>query len=368
MSIKLLNAVIDIFKVGQDKDTIIIRGIIDPASLPEIRVAPYQREVVPGSRVKDLKRALKTSTVPDIELGMRGESHRMHEAKAEEGVTFYLQDDVFVIDGLQRISAAKDLVGEEPAAQPRIGALVHLNTTEEWEAERFRILNQDRLKLNSNILLRNSRNKSPAIDMIFRLTQDDGFVLCNRVQWSQRKARLELLTALILCHTTGYLHSRFGPGKSSDVGIAISLDTTMGIVGRTIMRENVKTFFEVLDECFGIKRITYGHSATVLRRTFLIVWADLFTRHADFWRGNRLFVASELKAKIAKFPINDPEVVRLASSGGKAKEILYQLAFDHVNSGKRTRRLTPVDGMQPKVSSAMAAKSEESAEEIGATS
>lgn len=348
MSVKLLNAVVDIFKVGDDKETIIIRGVVDPECLKEIKVASYQREVVPGARVKDLKIALRNSTVPDIELGMRGEKYRVHES--ENGDTFYLQDDVFVIDGLQRKSAGQSLISEDPTAKPRIGALVHINTDEEWEAERFRILNQERLKLNSNILLRNSRSRSPAVDMIFRLTQDDSFALCNRVQWSQRKARMELLTALILCQTAGFLHSRFGPGRGKDINMISGLDTTMVKVGRTTMRDNVKTFFEVLEECFGIRRIIYSHSATVIRRTFLVVVADLFTHHSIFWQGYRLVVDKRMKEKIAKFPINDPEVVRLASSGGKAKDILYQLFLEHVNSGKRKFRLTEADS-RPKETS-----------------
>lgn len=235
-------------------------------------------------------------------------------------------------------------------AEPRIGAVVHLDTNEEWEAERFRILNQERSKLNVNILLRNLRPHSPALDMIHRLCQDETFVLFNKVQWSQRMARSEILTAMVLCQTAGYLHSRFGPGRglSSPNDTASALDKTMEVVGRTTMRDNVKTFFEILDECFGVRRIVFHHGAVFIRRSFLVCLADLFTRHINFWRGQRLFVERDLRFKIQKFPINDPEVMRLAASGGKAKDILYQLLVDHVNSGKRTRRLQPVDGMEPK--------------------
>jgi len=347
MSLKLLNGVVDIFKVG-GQETIIIRGIVDPESFGDILVAPYQREVLPGAKVRTLMDALKNSTVPDIELGMRGNKHRINTGEGDTE-TFYLQDAVFVIDGLQRISAAKKLVAEDPSATPRIGAVVHLDTTEEWETERFRILNQERSKLNSNILLRNLRPKSEAIDMVYRLCEDETFVLFNRVQWTQRMARSEIIPATVLCQTTGYLHSRFGPGRGSisPIETSTSLDKTMKVVGRTTMRDNVKTYFEVLDECFGVRKVVYHHGAAFIRRNFLICLADLFTRHVNFWRGHRLFVEKDLRMKIAKFAINDPEVTRLASSGGKAKEILYSLLLQHVNSGKRTRRLQLVDGMEP---------------------
>jgi len=349
MSLKLLNGVVDIFKID-GKETIIIRGIIDPESMGDILVAPYQREVLPGSKVKTLMDALETSTVPDIELGMRGSKHRVTQAEGSNSQMFYLQDSVYVIDGLQRISAAKQLIGSKPEVKPRIGALVHLDTTEEWETERFRILNQERSKLNANILLRNLRPKSEALDMIFRLCGDETFVLCNRVQWMQRMARVEIIPATVLCQTLGYLHSRFGPGRGTitPCETASCLDKTMGVIGRTTMRDNTKTFFEVLDECFGVRKVVYHHGAAFIRRNFLICLADLFTRYENFWRGHRLFVEKDLRMKIAKFPINDPNVINLASSSGKAREILYMLILDHVNSGKRTRRLKLSDGMEPK--------------------
>lgn len=348
MSVRLDNATIDIFKVGE-QDTIIIRGVIDPESLRLIQVAPYQREILPGAKVKMLMNALRTSTVPDVELGMRGEKYQVREVDRHDA--FYLQNDVFVIDGLQRISAAKKLIDLDPTAKPRIGAVVHLSTTEEWEAERFRILNQDRTRLNVNVLIRNLRTQSPAIDMVYKLVQDETFVLCNRVQWSQRMSRTEILSAATLCQTVGFLHSRFGGGgrqNSNPQEMGAGLSRLMEIVGRTTMRDNVKTFFEILDECYGVKRIVFHQSAPYIRRTFLVTLADLFTRHTNFWRGQRLFVERDLRTKISKFPMTDPEIMRLCSSSGTAGSILYQLLLQHVNSGKRTRKLQPVDGLVPK--------------------
>ncbi len=345
MGIKLLNASVDIFKIDGE-ETIIIRGILDTETLDEIKVGPYQREAIPGIRMKKLVEAMKTSTVPDVELGMRGDHYRVTAEKVKgEGDTFHLLDPVFVIDGLQRKTACKLAIIANPSLKPRIGAVIHVGTNPKWEAERFRILNQERLKLNSNILLRNARTTNPAVDMIYRLTEDPGFVLHNRVQWSQRKARTELTTALILCSVAGYLHSRFGPGRGSDMQAAANLDKTMEVVGRTTMRDNILTFFEVLEECFGVKCIAYSDRATVLRSSFLLCVAEIFTSHANFWKGNRLFVEKSLRAKIHGFPIGDPEVVRLSSSGGKAKEILYIMMLDHINSGKRTKRLVKVDGL-----------------------
>lgn len=348
-SVKLVKAAIDIFSKPGGGETIVIRGVIDPTTLESIQVGGYQREILPTAKISSLMKALKTSTVPDVELGMRGDKHQVREGE-NGGEAYYLQDPTFVIDGLQRITAAKRLMEAEPGVLPRIGALVHLDTTEEWEKERFRILNQERTRLNVNILLRNARDKSEATDMLFRLCQDPTFALCNRIQWAQRMARTELMPALVLCQTIGILHARFARGTRgySPQEVTSALDSIQTTVGRNILRDNIKTFFEILDECFGIRRVVYQHAAIHLRRTFLVTVADIFTRHNNFWNGYRLSVERRLREKLAKFPTSDPEISRLAGSGGKAKDILYQLIIEHINSGKRTRRLTPADGLTPK--------------------
>jgi len=363
-SIKLVKAAVDIFTLPGGKETIVIRGVIDPGTLANIQVGSYQREILPGAKIGALMKALRTSTVPDIELGMRGDKYHVRDGEGNEEA-YYLQDPTFVIDGLQRITAAKRLMEAEPAIQPRIGALVHLETTEEWEKERFRILNQERTRLNVNVLLRNAKDKSPATEMLYRLCQDQTFALYNRVQWTQRMARTELMPALVLCQTIGILHARFtrGTRSTSPQDMANALDAIQETVGKNILRENIKTFFDILDECFEVRRIVYHHAAIHVRRTFLITLAEIFTRHSNFWSGYRLTVEKRLREKIAKFPTSDPEVSRLAGSGGKAKDILYQLLVEHINSGKRTRRLATVDGFTPKTLAPSSSVSEQESPE-----
>jgi|SRR3989344_1413932 len=349
MSVRLLKAAIDIFKptVEGAEETIILRGVISPESLNEILVDSYQREILSAAKIRDLSRAIETSTVPDVELGMRGDKHQVRNPDTDDEV-YILQDPVFVIDGLQRITAGRQLLQENRDSAPRLGAVVHFDTTPAWEKERFRILNQERTRLDVNVYLRNMRTEHDSIDMIYKLCEDSSFVLHARVKWQQNMLRTQIIPALSLCKVTGVLHSQFGPGRTNQCNeLANALDTTMAVVGRTTMRDNLKTFFELIDECFGVRRIVFAHGAMHMRGNFLLALADILTRHLDFWRGNRLFIEQDLKRKIAKLPINDPEVGRLCSSSGKAREILYQIILDHINSGKRTRRLRRVDGVVP---------------------
>lgn len=335
MSIKLTNAALDIHQRG-NTDTLVIRGVIDPMSLKDIKIDSYQRENVSKGKILALANAIEKSSVPDIELGMRGEKHQ----ERDNGKTFILQDDIYVIDGLQRITAALEVIRRPQASMPRIGALVHLNTTFDWERERFRILNQERTKISPNVLLRNRRQDNPSIDMIAHLTEDKAFALCNRISWAQNMCRGQILPALTLCKTIGRLHARFGPGRGSDlIELSNGLDKIMEKIGRNTLRENAKEFFDLLDHCFGVRRLVYVHSAVQTKSTFLQTMADVLTRHEDFWTDHKLTVSTDLTRKIALFPIDDPEVARLGGSAGKAKDLLYHLLVDHINSGKRTRRL-----------------------------
>jgi hypothetical protein len=340
MNVKLIHAALDIFKPAQGNETLILRGVIDPQTLDGILCDSYQREVLSNGKIEGLKKALVTSSVPDIELGMRGE--RVRHVDKEKG-EYILLDPVFVIDGFQRTSAARSLLRDDPKAQPRIGATVHFDTNFEWEKARFRILNQDRTKVSVNILLRNAQTDYKSVDMLGKLCQDSAFALHERVQWQQNKLRTEVISALTLCRVAAILHSKFGSSSSRDyVEIMQSLDKAMEVVGRTTMRDNVIDFYEIIDECFGLRKIVFTHGASQIKDIFLAAFAELLGSYDDFWKGKRLSVDRRLRLKIAKFPIGDPEVARLASSGGKAGDILYQLLLDHINSGKRKKRL-PLD-------------------------
>ena len=85
MSIKVCNAALDQSPSGD----IVLRGVIHPDSLSGLRVASYQREVLPITSLSRLIKAIKAgTTLPDIELGMRGQKY------IERGGCFHLQDDV----------------------------------------------------------------------------------------------------------------------------------------------------------------------------------------------------------------------------------------------------------------------------------
>lgn len=338
--IRILNAAIDETPRGE----IVLRGVVDPKCLHLLQVDDYQREAAPLTALSSILQALKDDeTLPDIELGMRGERYQS-DGKGESHTTHILLDPTFIIDGLQRVNGAKHFLNTNPERAVRLGATVHFGTNREWERERFRILNTLRKKVSPNVLLRNQREASPAIGMLHSLTAGDRtFVLNRRVSWKQRMTRGDLLTALNVLKTVGVLHSHKAPTKQNAVAKLVpAVDRALEIVGVQNMRDNVRTFFDLVDECWGIKRVEYREGAAYIKGNFLRVLAMVLSDHLDFWRQpdeKKLVIEAPLRRKIALFPVHDPQVVSLASGTGKARDMLYMMLRDHINSGKRTKRL-----------------------------
>jgi hypothetical protein len=317
--------------------SIVLRGVIDPESLPHIRADAYQRGVM---KRDDIMRGYESGAqLPDVELGMRGQ-----DFDSSRG-TFTLRDPVYAIDGWQRISTALKYLESVAEGQVRLGAMVRFDTTEEYERKRFEVLNgSSRAKVSANIMVRNKRGESPAVRMLHSLAHaDKSFVMQDRIAWGQNMARGELLSAFGFIKIVGRLHSHKIPGGNSRMDLLIAaLDRGVEVFGVQIMRDNVKAFFDLVDECWGIRRIHYRDGASYMKTAFLHVLARVLSDHTDFWKQpdeRRLFVEATLRRKLAQFPVTDPTVVQLSGASGKGMEMLYMMLRDHLNRGKTSKRL-----------------------------
>lgn len=326
--VKLYNAALD----ENEHGNIILRGVLVPETLNYLKVGPYQREILPLAKINDLLIAFETSSVPDIELGMRGGNVQ------EKNGIFSLEDPTYTIDGLQRVTTAKEYIKKNKV--PRLGAIVHFNTTEKWERERFRILNTLQTRLSPNVLIRNMHHDYAVVEMMQTLCKDRDFVLNNKICWNQRMKRSELLTALTFAKVIGALHARFGPAKSASLSMLVpNLQSIYDKIGRGRLRENIKTFWSIMDECWQIRYVTFKESAAYLKSGFLLCLCEVLSNHVDFWDDTKLVVERDLRRKLGSFPVSDPEIARLCAAHGQAREILYQHLVKYINSGKRTKRL-----------------------------
>jgi hypothetical protein len=330
-TVRILHGALD-----EEAGDIVLRGRIDPDSLDALMVDDYQREVQPLSTINGIMKGFKAgAAVPDIHLSLRG-SH-----VTDNGSTYTLRDPVYIVDGLQRVSAAKHFRFQ--GGVPRLGATVYFDKSKEWEVDHFKTLNVDLTKLSSNVMLRNMREQFPVVATLYSLTEEDNqFVLKGRVCWKQRKMREHLVTSVTLLKVVGALHSHLGSGLSGRIfELAPGVEKIMERVGRNIFRANIRTFFELLDNCFGLRVIAFTEGACQIRSTFMMTLARVLSDHLTFWREDdkKLFIEAQLIRKFKGFPIQDPTVQQLSGAGGQAEKLLYQLMVEHFNRGKRTQRL-----------------------------
>ena len=342
--VKLFNAALD--DAPDSPTQIVLRGALDISTLKFLRQDIYQRDPQAYASQYNILEALETNQpLPDIELGMRG-----HEWFSREG-DFTLKDPTYIIDGLQRVSTIIEWVERNPDRIPKLGALVHFNTTRAWERERFHALNNYRRRLSPNVLLRNMRETNTAIATLYGLCfNDTKFALFERVSWEQNMRRQEIIPALLLTKIANRLHSHVntaaprgtnGPGRGSAniENVASALKNRADLVKLGVLRQNVVEFFDVMDDMWGVRNVQYKDKAHYLKGTFLQTMAKLFSDHEDFWDGHKLFVSLPMRRKIKQFDIDEPFIQRLTGSGGRALDELYEKLLEHVNKGKRTHRL-----------------------------
>lgn len=335
------NATLAVVNV-EGEERLVIQGILDVDTLRHIKAADYQREVIPGQKQRQLMNAAVNGILPVVELGVRGEQY---SARDVDGIHYNdFTHDVYVIDGLQRISAAIKALDLNPAAKITLGATIHVNTTASWEKARFTTLNMDRARVSANVLIRNCADINPAVKILLGLSTNNSFVLRDKVQWTQRMGRGQILTALNMCRVAGALHSVLAPGCGVN-GVSDMQDPKTGLhraveaVGPQKFTANVKYFYEVVDTAFNLKDVAYNHLAAQIKGTFQISLALIFAANAVFWKDGRLFIDADTARKLKSFPINDPNISRLAGGNTQAGYLLRSLIVSHINKGRRINRI-----------------------------
>jgi len=315
----------------------VMRGVVDAACLTDLQVGGYQRDVLSEKKIEELMEAHRNGGVDDIELGMRGA--RMKE---EDGNVFILFDDVYIIDGLQRVTAGLRVMHDHDApVVPHIGATIRFNTDEAIERRLFKIFNLRRTKLSPNIVLRNEREENDAVAVLFRLTNNPDFVMYKKVQWLSNRKTRELITATSYVTAVGRLHSHLGAGRGTNVlAIADGLERIMDVIGQNKFRDNVKAFFNLFDDAWGIGELELK-GAVPLMANFMFTMAKVLSDHDDFWSDDRLTVSATMVQKLRRLPVKAQHIASLAGSGGPAADLLYDYIVKHLNKGTRTRQLLP---------------------------
>lgn len=330
----------------QGRETV-LRGVVSVDTLENLRIdGAYQREELSFGARRKIRTAFESGgRLPDIVLGMRGD----HFQVADDG-SVILVDPVYIIDGQQRRGTAIEYSQRFPAEKIRMGATVHFNTTPDSERELFHALNLYQTKVAPSVILRNMKDThSELIANLYGLSKTDrDFALYGKVCWSHAMAKEELISALAYAKHSLLLHAHLAAVNRTNLkDIFRSANNLTKAIGLPLARANVKEFWGFIDACWGLRNLAYKERSTHLRGGFLTALVRVLSGHHDFWEGEkeqRFAVPYDLRKKIATIPVNDPEIIRLSGSAGQASELLRLLMIQHINSGKRTRRLTARDG------------------------
>lgn len=360
----LVNAALD--EIATEKgNQIVLRGVIDPEHLGRLRVADYQREALPISALTSMWHAIgKGESVPDLELAMRG--HEFHSKDDE----FWLEDDVYIIDGQQRRNAALHALKIDPKLSVRVGAMIHFGTTQQWERERFRILNMDRIRVSPNVLLKNMRHSHDSVLTLWGLSHSDPkFALRGKVCWRQRVGQDELVTARALLVTAGSLHQHVAYVRARNIGdMAPTIDKQANLVGLQTWRQNVIEFFDLVDEAWGLRTVTHYNLCIQAKVVFLQTLAEVIDEHMEFWKApnhRALHINTEWTNRFKAFHLRDPSIRGLVAEGTAAingpRGVLKSLLIQHLNKGKHNRLTTfkeVRDALTPKTFSSIEVRRE----------
>jgi hypothetical protein len=330
---------------------IIIRGTISKEAINSLQIGPYQRMAnFSPAKVKRIVKAIEAGRIrkfPDIILGMRGE-----DWSDDDNGDFLLRNPVFLIDGQQRTVAWDRACINNPQKNWRLGVKVYLNTTQEREAEMFKEYNLGQTPVAASVMLRNEKETSRVAAMLFGVTHQASFALKDRVCWDQvpnKGSGGDLINGSTLLKILTTLHAHKFQNTASVGGARVletlaSIDGQIDTVGLQQARANLVTFFDVIDEAWGIRNIIGSYRARVyLNWGWMDALTKVFSAHTDFWRGKEekeLFVAANFIRDLQdKVDPTDDELVRLVRGSKTGREILYEYMVKHINKGKIVNRL-----------------------------
>jgi hypothetical protein len=328
--------------VKPQQDRQVIRGELEPETLADLETDWYQRGKVNPKKIKELMDGIENNSdnIPDLTLGMRGTKYEI----ANDGVI--LHDPVFIIDGLQRWTASMLLMERPVKFLPYLGIKAFVPSDINFELGMFRDLNSKRTSMSASVLLRNEKEYSRVAATLWGLSQDEKFALNGRVAWDQQVDKTmngQLIRGIVLLDVIFRLHSHVDTvvfQRGNVIKRIYALEKNIDAIGLQRARENLTTFFNIIDECWGITGAQLRYNETFLTQGWLMALAKLLSDHREFWRDDLdLQVPANHMRDLKRIKWSDPKLEMLARGNATSQEHLKSAFLDIMNKGKSTGRL-----------------------------
>lgn len=302
----------------------LLLGVLDTSTLDNVLDDEYQRERLPVTSVDGWKKALQAGEVPPLVMGVRGDRW------GRQGNKWVLHDPAYVIDGLQRLTAARSIMAE--GVPPFLLTAIHLGTNPRYERELFLRLNSTQRKVGANVLLRNVREREPSVAVLFSYSHFEQSPLNNRVTWAQVARKSDLMTAVMLLRVASAVHAHFGPTQYTRVQDMLNgLDGVVNDMGAEQFSQNIIALFEMFDSLWKIGELKDKRHSLHLKLCWMLSVCRLLAQHQNFWDGHKLVIPDWAQRKLGNYKVDDPLMEGTIKTFGRASDVLVASFVDHLN-------------------------------------
>jgi hypothetical protein len=339
--IKLHNTLIAEHRGSDNKTRRIVRGELDPDSIGFLDFDWYQRGETRPAKLKKLVRGVKErSEFPDIILAMRSGNI----SDLTNSAVLELRDRVYIVDGLQRVTAFTIAMEDDPSLAVHIGAKVFLDSDINFELDLFSKMNTNHTSMASSVILRNEKEHSRVAATLYGLSGDSAFMLADRVAWNQEADKSEggeLVRGVMLLRLLAAIHSHLLGAPSLFHRVLTLLeacDRRIDAVGLHQARLNLMAFFEMIDEVWGLRKAPVKYGSIYITDAWTQIIARILSNHRDFWHGPQLAISKDAIRDFKRINPSDPDLIALARGNRLQHELLYQTFLNIMNKGKSTNR------------------------------
>jgi hypothetical protein len=301
----------------------VLRGTIDQECFRHLIIdRTYQREQgFSQTLIHNIADAyFQKKKITDITIGVRGNRFR------QDGKDFWLIDKAYVIDGGQRLGAARVALAKKPTLRIQLGAKIFFNTTQDSEREMFCIMNATQQRVSASVLIRD-RPDSAAAALLFALNGNEEFALSGQIGWNQKLQAGDALSGFQFTCVAGALHQHVGGAShGSTFHVLESLDRACAKVTGAVMTQNIVRFFDMLDECWTI-HVPRKPRPDCLQMTFLLVMGKLVSLYPDFWDGEEFYFPAKYHKRLAKVDISNirDQVRRMQRNNKDTKDVIFNI-------------------------------------------
>ncbi len=295
----------NVSKPERSNATISVTGEVEWDSLEKIWIPSYQREEIPKQIEKIFMAAQQLEPIAPIELAVRTKGWEI-DAKSR---IMMIGDPVYIIDGQQRKCGMQRIFREGMNDRvPRLRATIFLETTEEWESDRFNVVNFDNIKVSPSVYMKNQSLRMPSIAMLYCLTQTREHALFGKVQWSQVKQRQNIFTSLIYGSAVACMLAG-REIRSTKNELPKKLEELRLQYGDENFKQNARIMFDIYNEIWNIDSFTVADKVIQVKGNFVRAFGMFLGMHKEFWReagpSKVLQIENRIIDKLKRFPIDD---------------------------------------------------------------